>query len=250
MESHYHIGYAIMSLVFVGNALGFISAAFFTTSTLSALGRARTLMFGEIILLAAYIVLVCTPPYPAVVIAFFLLGYGAATGLALNNVFCANLHPPSAILGAAHGSYGVGGMVAPIMGTALASRGVLWNRFYFICVGLRICCLGMAGWAFWGYKEEEMQGAGGRALLEEQEGTRGEEQRKESKRRDLKLALKNRVTIFGALFIFAYQGAEVSISGWVISFLINYRDGDPARVGYVTAGFWVSRIRSWEDWLR
>jgi hypothetical protein len=33
----------------------------------------------------------------------------------------------------------------------------------------------------------------------------------------------------------------VSISGWIISYLINYRDGDPAKVGYVTAGFWVSR---------
>jgi fucose permease len=36
----------------------------------------------------------------------------------------------------------------------------------------------------------------------------------------------------------AYQGAEVSISGWVISYLINYRGGDPAQVGYVTSGFW------------
>jgi fucose permease len=60
-----------------------------------------------------------------------------------------------------------------------------------------------------------------------------------SKMKNLKLALKNKVTIFGALFIFAYQGAEVSISGWFISYLINYRNGDPAKVGYVTAGFWV-----------
>jgi fucose permease len=60
-----------------------------------------------------------------------------------------------------------------------------------------------------------------------------------SKLKNLKLALKNKVTIFGALFIFAYQGAEVSISGWFISYLINYRNGDPAKVGYVTAGFWA-----------
>ncbi|KAF1964020.1 hypothetical protein BU23DRAFT_576026 [Bimuria novae-zelandiae CBS 107.79] len=58
-----------------------------------------------------------------------------------------------------------------------------------------------------------------------------------SKSKDLKLALKNKVTVFGALLIFAYQGAEVSISGRVIPFLINYRGGDPVRVGYVTAGF-------------
>lgn len=55
----------------------------------------------------------------------------------------------------------------------------------------------------------------------------------------LKRAIGHRTTLLGALFIFAYQGAEVSISGWVISFLINYRNGDAAQVGYVTAGFWT-----------
>jgi fucose permease len=51
--------------------------------------------------------------------------------------------------------------------------------------------------------------------------------------------LKMRLVLLGALFIFAYQGAEVSISGWVISFLIAARNGDPSSVGYVTAGFWA-----------
>jgi fucose permease len=35
-----------------------------------------------------------------------------------------------------------------------------------------------------------------------------------------------------------YQGSEVAISGWVISYLIQYRDGQPSKVGNVTAGFW------------
>jgi fucose permease len=49
---------------------------------------------------------------------------------------------------------------------------------------------------------------------------------------------KIKTVILGALFIFAYQGAEVSISGWVISFLISSRHGNPSAVGYVTSGFW------------
>lgn len=52
------------------------------------------------------------------------------------------------------------------------------------------------------------------------------------------MALKNCTTLIGALFIFAYQGAEVSDSGWFISYLINYRSGDPKKVCYVIAGFW------------
>jgi fucose permease len=238
MESYYHISYTLISLVFVGTAIGFILAAFFTDTVLSKIGRAKTLILAELFQLSAYIILVCTPPYPLVVIAFFFLGYGAAINLALNNVYCANTHPSSVILGLAHGSYGVGGIVAPVIGTAIVSRGILWSRFYFLTVGLRLCCIAFSAFAFWSYEEDSEQ-----HLLTALEMTASRQRATEdtaSKLKDLKLALKNKVTIFGALFIFAYQGAEVSISGWIISYLINYRDGDPTKVGYVTAGFWVS----------
>ena len=69
MESYYHISYSIMSLVFVGNAMGFIVAAFFTNIILGKIGRAKTLILAELIQLSAYIILVCTPPYPLVVIS-------------------------------------------------------------------------------------------------------------------------------------------------------------------------------------
>jgi len=121
----------------------------------------------------------------------------------------------------------------------MVSNGILWSRFYFICLGLRLPCMVVAGWSFWNYQEDSQQ-----TLLTTVERTESRQEGAEPQSRfqNLKLALKNRVTIFGALFIFAYQGAEVAISGWFISFLINYRDGDPAQVGYVTAGFWVSQI--------
>ncbi|KAJ3474857.1 hypothetical protein NLG97_g9664 [Lecanicillium saksenae] len=51
-------------------------------------------------------------------------------------------------------------------------------------------------------------------------------------------SLRTRLVLLGSTFIFCYQGAEVSISGWVISFLIEARDGAPGSVGYVSAGFW------------
>ncbi|KAF2268829.1 MFS general substrate transporter [Lojkania enalia] len=236
METYYHIGYAIMSLIFVGQAAGFVLAAFFNDIILDRIGRATMLMTAETIMIISYIILVCTPPYPAVVVAFFLIGYGEAMTLALNNVYCANLHPPTAILGAAHGSYGIGGIIAPIIATAMVSSGTLWSRFYFITFGLSILFLAFAGWSFWSYKEDLPQPL--LVTLEPAASRQSAGEATKSKLHDLKLVLKSRVTIFGALFIFAYQGAEVSISGWVISFLINYRDGDPASVGYVTAGFW------------
>jgi hypothetical protein len=69
METYYQISYSIMSLVFVGNAVGFISAAFFTNMILGKFGRAKALIFAELIQLSAYVMLVCTPPYPAVIVS-------------------------------------------------------------------------------------------------------------------------------------------------------------------------------------
>lgn len=69
MEAHYHNSHTIMSLVFVGNAIGFIAAAPLVTWVLNKLGRAKTLIYAELFLIAAYIILVCTPPFPLVIVA-------------------------------------------------------------------------------------------------------------------------------------------------------------------------------------
>ncbi|KAF1927957.1 MFS general substrate transporter [Didymella exigua CBS 183.55] len=234
MEAYYHNSHTIMSLVFVGNAVGFIAAAPLATWVLSKMGRARALIYSQAFLIAAYTMIVCTPPFPVVIVAFFFNGYGAATSLALNNVFCANIQPSSAVLGSAHGSYGIGGTIAPIIGTAMVSQGILWSRFHFLLLGLQFCCVGFAAWAFHNYEEDSSA-----TLLTALEITASRQGQSLSKMKELKLALQNKVTIFGALFIAFYQGAEVSVSSWIISYLINYRDGDPKKVGYVTAGFWA-----------
>lgn len=162
-----------------------------------------------------------------------------ATTLALHNVFFANLANSHLLLGFFHGSYGIGGVIAPIIATALVSKGVLWSRFYFLILGLRVISFFLSGWSFWTFEKDAQHD---QSLLEpsRQASDLHLERVETSKIQQLKQALHSRATLAGALFIFAYQGAEVSTSGWVISFLISYRGGDPSKVGYVTSGFWVS----------
>ncbi|KAL8967577.1 MAG: hypothetical protein Q9183_002854 [Haloplaca sp. 2 TL-2023] len=231
METTYSIGYAVVSLIFITNAIGFISAAPSSQPLLARLGRAKTLVLAECIMMVGYIMLVCTPPFPVVVLSFLFIGLGEAINLALNNTFCANLANYATTLGLFHGSYGIGGTIGPLMATALVSNGRVWSSFYFISIGITFTNLCMAYWAFRNYEKDNP--ASQNNLLRTPSG------RQDSKTRLLAQALKSKTTILGSLFIFAYQGAEVSISGWVISFLITYRNGDPSRVGYVTAGFWA-----------
>jgi fucose permease len=233
IEKTYGIGYAIVSLIFVANAAGYVLAAPFTHALESRFGRSRTYIFSQALMVTGFVIVVCKPPFPAVVVSFFLFGFGQALNLALNNVFCANLVNGTTILGIAHGAYGVGGTMGPLIATALASHGVRWSYFYTIILGLSVLNLVLAAWAFKGYeKEQPVQ------LLTALQRT-ASQQETTKKSNHLRKAIQNRVTLMGALYIFAYQGAEVSISGWVVSYLINYRKGDPSRVGYVSSGFWA-----------
>jgi fucose permease len=227
---YYNIEYGVVSLIFVGQALGFVFAAVVLDTLRARYGRAKTLGIGQAAMVCGYIPLVCNAPWVVNVLAFFGVGYGIATTVAMGNIFCGGLQNGTFHLGLLHGTYGVGGTTGPLVATALVTvAGALWSRYYILTLGLCAFALAAALWSFWDYEKEqspavresEAPGPASSAVL------------------GMLTALKMRVVLLGATFIFAYQGAEVSISGWVISFLINARGGDPSSVGYVSAGFWA-----------
>ena len=121
----------------------------------------------------------------------------------------------------------------------VSQGGFVFSRFYLLTLGIAVFNSVFAPWSFWNYDEEMAQ-----TLLTPIEMTASRNQnetvpkssRTEAKERFIEMAksFKSKVVLLGALFIFSYQGAEVSISGWVISFLITARNGDPASVGYVS----------------
>ena len=237
LELHYNVGYAIVSTIFIGNALGFILAAPFVQLTETRLGRSKSYILAFGLTTLAYIALVCDPPFPVVVIAFFVSGYGYATFLAMTNSWVVNLLNGTTILGSMHAFYGLGGVIAPLIATALVSKGVRWSAFYFIPLGISVFTIFSMSWCFRGYEQDSPV-----TLLTELEKTASQQLAhgtvQPKKKTALRKAASNRTTLLGSIFIFAYQGAEVAISGWVISFLIHFRKGDPAKVGNVTSGFW------------
>ena len=234
LERQYGIGYGITSLIFVSSAIGCISAVFLIDTLVSRLGRSKVMAFSQLLMLVGDLMIVFGPPYPLVVVGFFFIGLSMALNLSMGNVFVSNLANSTTMLGYYHGAYGVGGVVGPLIATLIASSGIQWSYYYFLNIGFTIMNLFLTFWAFKGYESEPAQ----ELLLALDREAEAAEGRSPSKIALLWEAARNRTTLLGSLFIFAYQGAEVSISGWVISFLISYRGGNPAAVGYVTAGFW------------
>jgi fucose permease len=108
LEEEYNIGYGIVSLIFVANAVGFISMAPICQAVDGRLGRARSYITACSLMIAGYISLACAPPFPMVVASFFLLGLGMALFLSFTNAWIVNLMHGTVILGTLHGLYGVG----------------------------------------------------------------------------------------------------------------------------------------------
>ncbi|KAI1765534.1 MFS general substrate transporter [Hypoxylon sp. FL1150] len=243
METHYNIGYAVVSLIFIGNAFGFVMAAPFVDQIRHRLGRARAIGMTQVCMAIGYLLLICAVPFPLVAVAYFFIGFGFAVQAAISNVFCANLRGSTTLLGYMHGSYGVGGALGPVVATAVVSAGALWSRYYLLTLGFALFNAGFSTWSFWGYEKELQLRNNGSGNGVDESGSSTALSETISAGIDHMgawlVAFRSKVVILGAVFIFAYQGAEVSISGWVISFLIATRDGDPTAVGYVTSGFWA-----------
>ena len=147
----------------MGNALGFIIMAPLVEQIRARLGRARALLVSEVSLSVGFLLMALAVPFPAIVCAYFLIGFGYALNISINNVFCANLRDGTTMLGAMHGSYGIGGTVGPLIATAIVSShgdpqnnnySAAWSRYYFLTLGLAVCNAVFGYWAFRGYETE------------------------------------------------------------------------------------------------
>lgn len=164
-----------------------------------------------------------------------------AMNLAVNQVFVANLANNTAMVGAYQGAYGIGGICAPLIATALVSKGTTWSRFYIVELCLAALNFVVAPWTFWNY-EQELEPLFPQLASEQANRSHGFPEGGEDRKRkwqSFRTLISNKPTVLGSLFIFAYQGSEVAISGWIISFLVQMRHGDPSKVGFVTSGFWA-----------
>ncbi|KAI0533617.1 major facilitator superfamily transporter [Xylaria digitata] len=234
IEKYYNIGYATVSLIFIGNALGYIAAAPLVDAIRMRLGRAKTCSLASVSMALGFIPLVAAAPFPAIVVGYFFIGFGSALNQAIGNVFTANLKNGTVLLGCLHGSYGIGGIIGPLIATSIVSNlgENAWSRFYFLTISFSVVCAAFYLWAFWNYENETS------ATEMLTVTSTGQSATPRAEISAMLRAFKSRVVLLGATFIFAYQGAEVSISGWVISFLIATRNGNPSAVGNVTSGFW------------
>ena len=87
LEISYSLNYAVVSLIFLSNAVGFIFSSFLSNKLHILVGRCKSLIIGTILQALCYVILSTRPPYEVVVLAFFLAGAGMGFILAHSNSY-------------------------------------------------------------------------------------------------------------------------------------------------------------------
>lgn len=187
---------------------------------------------------------------------FMLIALGQAYQDSFSNTFVASLPVAHRWLGFIHAMYALGCLTGPLIATPVASN-TQWYLTYAVEAGLGAINLAFVLIAFGGdiLKERKTQ------LTErrEEEGTELREARdsrtgstvltapatEESNNnawarnqqafQEIKQALRLRSVWLLSMFYFFYLGASVTVSGWVVEYLVQVRSGSVSSMGYVPA---------------
>lgn len=247
-------------MIWVSNAVGYILVACFSHKIDPWFGKEIPFTLVGIFSSLMYGIISSGTVFPVICVAFFLGGIGGAIGNSQANIFLTRLKDESKYLSYYHANYGFLATVSPLVATAAINRGLVWHYFYFILLGLALTNLAFLTWAFkgantdlkpWDHNDANPQPE----QLETPRGGMGDEIEMSYLHRALKAnnktktpheshtknmmdALKFPVTWYICFFVLFYQGAEVSMGGWIVTFLLDYRHGNPDTMGYVASGFW------------
>ncbi|KAJ7882047.1 major facilitator superfamily domain-containing protein [Mycena olivaceomarginata] len=206
MQEVYHVQFLLVSVIFVLASVGYISGA------LINMRWTNRVSFGKVCALcqaAAYAIQAPAPPFPLFVISFALSGIGIAIQNAQANAYVASLEHNSEIY----------------MGM-LHCQTQHWSFHYLVSLGLAISNVVILTLTFRFRTLDESLARIGEAVPETNS----------SDRSNFRQILSIKTVQVLAFFILVYVGVEVTIGGWITTYIIDVRGGG-ASAGYISSGF-------------
>jgi fucose permease len=181
------------------------------------------------------------------------------------NAWIGDMANANEVLGFLHGFYGLGAALSPLIATTVVTKsGWMWYEFYYLMVGAAILEVILLVSTFWkadahAYHAEHPQHAddldlsgsstpNGTVPLDSNGAPAkkpgvlaklspfGKRAKGKSKTAE---AVKNRVTLLASFFLLIYVGIEVSIGGWIVTFMLKVRHGSNFASGLTSTGFWL-----------
>ncbi|CAD6574943.1 MAG: hypothetical protein CYPHOPRED_005534 [Cyphobasidiales sp. Tagirdzhanova-0007] len=260
----YDISYMTVATMFVGYFVGYTIAGLVFSRATSRYGLGKVITVGAVFQMLGYCVFVAPPPFPVFPVVYVMVGLGVSYQDAGSNVYVAGLSNASIKLGYLHAAYGLGALVAPLVATAFVQNGVQWSRFYAVSIGFTATNVISLVLNFWTDEAEmtnvhhihstpiEMEPATLAKIDGDHEDPLDQGQRASEHTlgnaspsvitigRGAKdeAVTGNRTVWIVCFYLLLCLGAEVTIGGWCVAYVIDTRKGGTS-VGYVASGFWA-----------
>ncbi|GAB1523066.1 hypothetical protein RhiTH_006195 [Rhizoctonia solani] len=225
IQEHFHIGFMIVSMLFVSACCGYIIGAIAVIYFTDKFGFGRVLIGGSLFQIVAYSILSTTPPFPAMCVALTINGIGMSLQNAQTSSLVISLtRNPGTKMGMMHAAYGAGACVSPLIATQF-SQMPRWSFYFLVSLGLAVSNTVSQSLVF-GFRTlpEMLTSFGIPEVVHTADSTQT------SKYRQI---LNIKVIYVLAFFALLYVGTEVTIGGWIVTFLIENRGGGSSS-GYVS----------------
>lgn len=243
LEAYYGVDYTIVALVFLAPFVGYILAAISNSAIHNRYGQFGIAVVAPLCKVIAFVVFCIHPPFAVLPVVYVVCGFGNGLEDGGWNAWIGNMSNASEIMGILHAAYGLGATLSPLIATSMVTKGNLqWYTFYYLMVCVVRCSapqlifqvgLAVIEWAICAYAFRSATGTTVRAVEAH------EQPNDESGLAHTGEALKNSTTWLTALFLFCSTGVEVGIGGWLVTFMLNVRNGDDFDSGMVVTGYWL-----------
>ncbi|KAI0739076.1 major facilitator superfamily domain-containing protein [Daedaleopsis nitida] len=226
VQEIYHIGFAVVSLLFVCSAVGYLAGAVATVYMTDRFGFGKILLMGARIQTGAYAALVPAGPFPVMCAAYGVIGFTLSIQAAQSTGFVSSLKKNSGEkVGVLHASYGLGALISPLVATELAKDPRHWSFHYIISAGLYLMYAALLWASFRGKRQEEIMAEEGE-FPEIDDGSANK----------FKQMMRLKEVHLMSFFTLIYVGVEVTLGGWIVTFVLEKRGGG-ANAGYISSGF-------------
>ncbi|KAF4611886.1 hypothetical protein D9613_003750 [Agrocybe pediades] len=204
IQQVYKVNFAVVSTIFVAACVGFLVGSLATIYITNRFG------FGKILVFA---------------------GLGLQLQEAQANSYVASLQRrPEAKMGMLHAAYGIGAFSSPLVSTQFVGLS-RWSLFFLASLGLAIANIILQCFVFRFRRQNECLQLAGEFIPERIVELSGTEES------TFRSVMRNKAAHSLAVFGLLYVGVEVTIGGWIVTYLINVRGGGSS-AGYISSGFW------------
>ncbi|KAG1833261.1 MFS general substrate transporter [Suillus subalutaceus] len=226
IQEVYGVGYAVVSLIFVFACVGFITGAVSNVILAERLGFGKVMVLGSLFQVVAYSIEASGPPFPVFIFAYFINGIGIALQNANSVGYIASIRENAEVkMGLFMAVYGAGALSSPLVATQF-SHLPRWNLHYLTSLGIAISNTIALIIVFRLKPQRECLAEIG--IVDVDNST--------SEHSHLRQIFANKDVHLLAAFALLYVGAEVTVGGWIVTYIIDVRGGGPSS-GYISTGF-------------